>query len=172
MGFKEENFVLVVSASGVQEYEITEKNQIGLTLLRSTEKLGDWGYFPTVDSLGLRKHEMAVDIVTCPVEAEWTEIGKCLSKGVASLSAVMEKQVGNRTGKGCLDVLPAEDGIFYTSLKKMEEESAYAVRYVNLTKDGKEFSVAKEPQYLNLLEESMQEPKKMPAFSIRTEKLI
>ncbi|RRD94174.1 alpha-mannosidase [Clostridiales bacterium COT073_COT-073] len=171
VGFKEEDFMLAVSASGLQEYEITNKNQIGLTLLRSTEELGDWGYFPTVDSLGLRKHEMAVDIVTYPAEAEWTEIGKCLSKGVASLTSIMPRQEGRRTGSGYLNALPVENGIFYTSLKKMEEAAAYVVRYVNLSKESKDFAVEKEPQYLNLLEEPIQEPKTMPAFSIRTEKL-
>lgn len=171
VGFKEEDFVLAVSASGLQEYEITAKNQIGLTLLRSTEELGDWGYFPTVDSLGLRKHEMEVDIMTCSGQEEWLEIGKCLSKGVASLSSIMPSQEGKRAGKGCLTVLPLEENIFYTSLKKMEEEAAYAIRYVNLSKESNDFSVKKNPQFLNLLEEPMQESEEMPSFSIRTEKL-
>lgn len=169
VGMTEDEFTLAVSATGLQEYEIMPENKIALTLLRSTEELGDWGYFPTVDSLSLGISEYEVDIVSFGAKDYRREIKKCLAKGSGFLTKVTDRQSAGEVPMATVQKLPQEECVFYTALKKMDNSDAYCVRYVHLGEDSIDFAVS--GKYLNLLEEEMQEANLLHSFSIRTEKL-
>lgn len=62
VNLKNEFYGITLGTDAIAEYEVIENNTLCLTLGRYTGELGDWGYFPTNDSQGLREHNLNIYI--------------------------------------------------------------------------------------------------------------
>lgn len=169
-GVDEQKSGILISSSGINEYEvkkIDDKDCVQLTLLRSVDELGDWGYFKTYDSLCLRKFRFDIIINSFNKQTKNDVIKLALMSGVKSVADVGE--ICDETCKMKEFDLPQDDRVFYTALKKHNEKDCNVVRYVNLTEENIDFSVNKNAKYLNLLEEDMIEQRDLKGYSIKTE---
>lgn len=167
VGMGDERGGMMLSSSGLNEYEILENRYIALTLLRATGELGDWGYFPTKDSqeIGEIQRTVLVDTYRCEeLQQTWKYR---LMTGIAPLTKVLP--IRKKLCKVENAVLPQSDAVFYTAYKQKEQGTKSLIRYVNLSKEQTTFSVSPSPSYLNLLEQGMICKGAMQPMEVRTE---
>ncbi len=172
VGASENDFGFILSSSGINEYEAKQGSDglvLALTLLRSVDELGDWGYFKTQDSLCLGKSSFDIVIDTFRDNTKDVKIKRALMNGHSSLSGICD--LSKNYSKLKLPKLPQNDKVFYTALKRAENGECDIARYLNLSSEEIDFSVNKEPKFVNLLEDRVDEEKILGAFSIRTEEI-
>ncbi len=172
VGASEDDFGFLLSSSGINEYEAKSSEDglvLALTLLRSVDELGDWGYFKTQDSLCLGKSSFDIVIDTFRHNNRDEKIKRALMNGHSCLSCTCD--LDKEYSKLNLAKLPQNNKVFYTALKRAENGENDLARYLNLSSEDINFSINKEPKFVNLLEERIDDNKILGAFSVKTEEL-
>ena len=127
--------VLTLSSKGLHEYEIVENRQIGLTLLRATGELGDWGYFPTPDAQCLRECQVEFALELSSLQEEYQAIQRAQAFQTALLAKQVERHGGLVASDAALIAHPAleKEQLCITSLKVAEESDRLLLRYYNMS---------------------------------------
>lgn len=167
VGMEDEKGGLIIGVRGLQEYELIEDNHIAITLLRSVDELGDWGDFPTKDSLELGVHTRHFVIESYSPEGKLKALKSRLMTGISPLVKLCQPHHGlNQLSPPYVE---QSDAIFYTTCKKRENGQGQLVRYLNISKEEQDFKAFEKGFFVNLLEEIWIESGKIPTMGIRTE---
>ncbi|MDD7266551.1 MAG: glycoside hydrolase family 38 C-terminal domain-containing protein [Lachnospiraceae bacterium] len=166
VGAEGEDGGLLIGTTGLQEYE-PFVDRLAITLLRSTDELGDWGDFPTEDSreFGISTRQLVIEAYG--PKRRLHAIKQRLMTGVQPLWAVTEGAAG-QTDCSWTDRLPQQPEIFYTA-RKAAGNGRSLVRYVNISSRAVHFTVGCQPEYVNLLEETCAAEGAIAPMEIRTE---
>lgn len=187
VGAEDQRGGILVSGVGLQEYE-PYPDRLAVTLLRSTDELGDWGDFPTEDSIEAGISVRTVVIESYTAERRLSCIKERLMTGVTPLCRVTQ-QVPTRTVYPLSDsALPQHPAIFYTADKPGQQRSTViqpassiaaadqiplsgtrTVRYVNLGKTAVDFIAMKDSQWTDVLERPCVNVGAIAPMEIRTE---
>lgn len=148
---------MTVATRGLNEYEIMNKKDIAITLLRGISEMGDWGHFDTEESQCLGKHNLELRIFFHKEESEYKYF-KIAKNSFIDLPYVsfFENEDGKTgfLGKFFDKDIPHELQI--TAIKR-NEMGELVIRINNISKNDIEFPLENAYE-TNLLEEKKIRP--------------
>ena len=124
---------LTIANRGLPEYEILRdgRNTIAITLLRSVNRLGDWGVFPTPEAQCMGSHVFEYAIIPHAKKLELSTADLDARSFNAPLVATqIDETSGELSAKGSfIDLQPQK--LMLSCIKKAEDRGSLIVRFYN-----------------------------------------
>lgn len=133
---------IVIGNLGLQEYEVTsDGSEIGLTLLRCTGELGDWGYFPTYDSqcLGDFEAEFSVGVTDGSQDEQIAAYQVARADQIELITSQTDRHDGDYPAE--MTYLTVSNPAFAVTATELNPTGEAIVRGYNLTAEKQELEV-------------------------------
>ncbi|MEK5189297.1 alpha-mannosidase [Enterococcus sp. FSL R5-0957] len=151
----DEEYGVTVGNFGLNEHEVTEDEQIAVTLLRSVGELGDWGYFPTPEAQCLGEHRFNYSIELHGPEEKFSTYLHAYAAQIPFSTQQIKHHEGTLISKQQYLTIKSET-FAITALKRSKFSDKVVVRGFNMSSHLEKLEITKDngkTVILNLLEE-------------------